>query len=228
MVSIIIPLYNQYQKLLACLDSIKKQTFIDYEVIIVNDGSTDVARGKLTEVVSSQLSAASCIYQDNVGAPWARNRGFRESRAEYVLFCDADIIMRPDMLYKMVSVLEQNRDISYIYSSFKFGWKKFTLWEFDAEKLKQMPYIHTTSLIRREHFPGWDENMKRLQDWDLWLTMLEQGHIGKWMPEVLFTVEPGGTMSHWLPSFITKLGIGKMAKEYNQAVEIIRRKHREK
>ena len=83
-------------------------------------------------------------------------------------------------------MLDENEDISYVYSSFKFRWKTFKLWEFNAEKLKEMPYIHTTSLIRREHFPGFDPKLKRMQDWDLWLTMQEKGYKGKWINEVLF------------------------------------------
>lgn len=223
-VSIIIPVYNQYKKLLACLDSIKKQSFTDYEVILVNDGSTDISEKEIKNSIT-HFSSSIFLSQDNRGAPTARNGGFTNSTGDYVIFCDADIIMRPAMLAKMVNVLDNNPDISYVYSSFKFGWKKFKLWEFDAEKLKKMPYIHTTSLIRREHFPDWDESIKRLQDWDLWLTMLEQGHTGKWISELLFIVKPGGTMSAWLPSFMTKLGVGKKAKEYKKAVEVIKQKH---
>ena len=133
--------------------------------------------------------------------------------------------MKPGMLSKMSKALDEHPNISYVYSSFKFGWKKFKLWEFDAARLRQMPYIHTTSLIRREHFPGFDPNLKRLQDWDLWLTMLEQGHVGQWISEVLFEVKAGGTMSSWLPSFLAKIGLGKKAKQYQAAVKIIKNKH---
>ena len=78
---------------------------------------------------------------------------------------------------------------------------------------------------------GWDESLKKFQDWDLWLTMLEQNHKGKWISEVLFTAQTGGTMSNWLPSFIYKIPwdkIGwkpKTVKKYEEAKEIIRKKH---
>ncbi|OGY91348.1 MAG: hypothetical protein A3H70_02660 [Candidatus Komeilibacteria bacterium RIFCSPLOWO2_02_FULL_48_11] len=225
-VSIIIPLYNHAQALAQCLQSIKNQTFQDYEIIIVNDGSTDIKPMQLESTIKQFNNLTiRIIHQPNQGAPVARNRGFNESRGVYVLFCDADVVMRPDMLEKMSRVLDENPNVSYVYSSFKFGWKKFKLWEFDAEKLKQMPYIHTTSLIRREHFPGFDPTLKRMQDWDLWLTMLEQGHVGKLIPEILFAVKTGGTMSKWLPSFLTKIGLGKKASQYQEAVKIIKDKH---
>ncbi|MBI1961282.1 MAG: hypothetical protein HYS45_01105 [Parcubacteria group bacterium] len=120
----------------------------------------------------------------------------------------------------MSKVLDENPGASYAYSSFKFGWKTFKLWEFDADRLRQMPFIHTTSLMRREHFPGFDESLKRLQDWDLWLTMLEKGYNGIWIQEVLFNVKTGGTMSSWLPSFLAKRN-----KEYQASVEVVRKKH---
>ncbi len=95
-----------------------------------------------------------------------------------------------------------------------------------------MPYIHTTALIRREHFPGFDEKIKKFQDWDLWLTMLEQGHEGIWLPEVLFKVytQKDG-LSSWLPKFFyripwKKLGIRiKAIEKYEKAREIIKKKH---
>ena len=220
-ISIIIPLYNQYNKLLKCLESIKKQTFTDFEIIIVNDGSTDIEHNELERVVSCQLAVVSCFYQENQGAPSARNRGFKESHGKYIIFCDADIVMQPDMLEKMNHVLDENPDISYAYSSFKFGFKKFKLWEFDADRLRKMPYIHTTSLIRREHFTKFDPNLKRLQDWDLWLSILEKGYKGKWINEVLFKVKSGGSISRWLPKFLMKHN-----SEYIKSTEIIKQKHK--
>lgn len=241
-ISIIIPVYNHARELARCLQSIKNQNHLltpslvkeggwfsgpegGLEVVVVNDGSTDVSHEQLCRDAARYVSAVKCIYQPNQGAPIARNNGFKESSGQYVLFCDADVIMKPTMLEKMAHVLDENQNVSYVYSSFKFWWKKFRLWEFDAEKLRQMPYIHTTSLIRREHFPGFDPALKKLQDWDLWLTMLEQGHIGKWIPEVLFSVKTGGTMSAWLPSFLTMMPFGVKQRTYQQAVLLVKQKH---
>ena len=248
-ISIIIPAYNAEKTIGRCLESIFAQTCRDFEVVVVNDGSTD----KTAEIVESvtkrrapSLSDVRIITQKNQGAQAARNRGYTEivrglTPHNYVLFCDADIVLRQDCLEKMVCALEKHPEASYAYSSFKFGWKTFKLWPFSAERLRQMPYIHTTSLIRYSALAkdsplaqrtvlgvsgAFDESIKRLQDWDLWLTMLEQGHTGVLIPKVLFKViSTKGTMSKWLPSFVYKLPFMKSVKKYNEAVSIIKQKH---
>lgn len=228
MISIIIPIYNQADKLFQCLDSIKKQIYNNYEIIIVDDGSIDnlgKVLGKCKSIFGIKLSVAE---QENQGAPSARNNGFGKSKGEYLLFCDADAILKPQALGIMLQALQYNPKASYAYSSFLWGKKLFKLEQFNAKKLKQMPYIHTMSLIRREHFPknGWDESIKKLQDWDLWLTMLDQGHVGIWIDQVLFKIKPGGVYSNWLPSFAYKLfPFLPSAKRYKEAVEIIKMKH---
>jgi len=228
MISIIIPVYNQAKLLDRCLTSINKQTYNDYEIIIIDDGSKDEITAVIEKYIKVFGHKLSYYEEENRGANPARNRGARRARGEYLIFCDADVEMKPDMLELMLSTLKNNPDASYCYASFKWGWKTFKLWPFDAAKLKKLPYIHTTSLIRREHFPGFDEKINKLQDWDLWLTMLLQGHIGVWLNQILFKVNTSGkqTMSSWLPSFVYKLlPFYSKVKKYNQAVKIIKQKH---
>ncbi|OGG43102.1 hypothetical protein A2841_03855 [Candidatus Kaiserbacteria bacterium RIFCSPHIGHO2_01_FULL_48_10] len=229
LVSVIIPTYQHADELPGCLESLFSQTISPSEIIVVNDGSTDHTKEILQPY---EARGVRVINQQNQGAPSARNRGFDTSTGEFVLFCDADVVLRPDALEKMLQTLEAHPKTSYAYSSFQFGFKTFTLWPFDAEKLRRMPYIHTSSLIRREYFPRFDESLKRLQDWDLFLTLLEQGHEGVWVPEILFTVKARKNgMSEWLPSFIYKIPwpvLGytpKAVRKYRQAESIIRQKH---
>lgn len=222
-ISIIIPVYNQAGVIGKCLNSIFNQTLKDFEVIIVNDGSTD----NLLAVLQPWQEKVKIYTQSNKGAPTARNFGFSQSQGDYLLFCDADIILAPDALQKMYQALQDNPDSGYAYSSFRFGWKKFKLWPFDEARLKQMPYIHTTSLIRRECFTGFDENLKKFQDWDLWLTMLEAGHRGIWINEVLFRIISKGTISSWLPKIFFRLPVKlDEVQKYNNAKQIILEKHK--
>lgn len=230
MISIIIPLYNQAKLVGRCLESILAQTYQPQEVVVVNDGSEDNPQVVLNKFKPRFKEAGirfEIMNQVNKGAAAARNQGAKNAGGKYLLFVDADIVLKPEMLAKMKAVLDKHPQISYVYSAHKFGFKKFKCLAFSASRLKQMPYIHTTSLLRREHFPGFDESLKRLQDWDLWLTMLEQGRRGMGIDEVLFTVKPGGTMSSWLPSFAYRfLPFLPQVKKYKQAIEIIKKKHK--
>lgn len=230
MISIIIPLFNQADKIIKCLESIKNQTLDSYEIVVVDDGSIDdtsKAREWSKEEFGYKLEWLS--NDKNQGPQFTRNRGFRSAKGEFLLFCDADIVFVPKALEIMMKTLKDNPQASYAYPSHMHGIKLFRLWTFDEQRIKEMPCIHSTALIRREHFPetGWDENIKRLQDWDLWLTMLEAGHRGVWIDQVLFTIKGGGhTMSSWLPGFAYKLfPFLPKVRKYKEAVRKIKEKH---
>jgi len=223
-ISVIIPCYNRAATIGRCLDSILAQTYDNWEITVVDDGSTD----NVDEAVIPYLENVKYIKQVNQGAQVARNAGFAESGGELLIFCDADIIMKPDCLEKMAAALEKNHEAAFAYCSFRFGWKKFRLYPFSIERLKKMPFITTTSLIRREYFPGFDAAIKKFQDWDLWLTIWEKyGRGGVWIDEVLFSAITGGTMSSWLPGFFYKLPFlkNKNMEKYKAAMEIIKKKH---
>ncbi len=231
MISVIIPVFNQADKIGKTLDSLLAQQESELEVIVVNDGSKDAIEPTLA-AYQEKFKQAGMPYrffsQENKGAPAARNRGLAASSGEYLFFCDADAVLKPEALKIMKAELEAHPDKSYAYSSFLWGSKLFKIGPFSEERLKSAPFIHTMSLVRRAAYPasGWDESVKKLQDWDLWLTMLEAGHKGQWIDQVLFVVSPGGTISSWLPSFAYKLlPFLPQVKKYKSAVANIKRKH---
>ncbi len=235
LISVIIPVYNHAHTLKRTLESLFNQTYRPLEVIVVNDGSTD----NFDEVVKECLlltdgdcigagSVLSVISQPNSGAPVARNKGFAMSKGEYVIFWDADTLAHPQMLQKMYAYLQKHSEAAYAYSQFKFGWKRIKSQQFDAAKLKQINYIDITSLIRRADFAGFDSSLKRFQDWDLWLSMLEKGKAGIFIPEVLYEKVVGSRegISTWLPKFMYQLPWkSKQVKKYDTAKEIVLRKH---
>ncbi len=234
-ISIIIPVYNHAKELSLCIASLRAQTLPPREVIVVDDGSTDGSAdvAEKEKQYSGPWQRFEVIRESNQGAPTARNRGFAASQGSLVLFSDADIEWKPDALEKLSYALKQHPDASYAYSSFHFGWKLFRSGPFDPERLKRVNYIHTSALIRREHFPGFDPALKKFQDWDLWLTMMEQGHPGVWVDEPLFRIQPRRSgMSHWYPSFMYKIPWQQFGiripevERYKQAEQIIRKKHR--
>jgi glycosyltransferase involved in cell wall biosynthesis len=231
MISIIIPAYNVGKKIKYCLFSILAQTYKNFEVIVVNDGSSDKTGGVINSFREEFKNAGieyRIIDQENGGAPNARNHGFQASHGDYLLFCDADAVLKNNCLWKFMESMDSHPEVSFVYSSFVFGKKLFRLQPFDAQKLRQMPYINSLSLIRTKDFPitGWDESLKKFQDWDLWLTISEQGGTGFWIDEPLFKNYTGGTMSTWLPSFAYKLfPFSPTVIKYKKAVRIIKEKH---
>ena len=135
---------------------------------------------------------AEIIVNDNKGgAPEKRNAGFDKSTQEYVFFCDDDILLPADHLEKLLKALSipSQTPIGYSYSGYHGivmhpathpmrGNFQISTRDFNPTALKQGNYISTMSLIRRNYFPRFDESLKRLQDWDIWLTMLKNGLHG--------------------------------------------------
>lgn len=230
LVSIIIPAYNHASALPKCLTHIFAQTYHFLEVIVVDDGSTD----DVTSAVAPFLHQIKFVRQENAGANFARNRGWREATGEFLLFCDADVVMRSDMVQKMKEALDVHPEASYAYSTFRFGWKLFPGAAWSAELLRTINIAHTTSLVRSRDFPGFDEKIKRFQDWDVWLTMLSQGKRGVMIPDELFVAEIHGVSrigTAWLPKIAyaipwDELGwMPRRIQKYRDARKIIANKH---
>ena len=110
MISIIIPVYNAEKYIITCLDSIKQQN-VDLEVICVNDGSTDDSE-KLIKDYCTKNVFVRYIYQENAGAPAARNKGLSLAKGRYCMFFDSDDILFPNALNIMIKAIEsENADI---------------------------------------------------------------------------------------------------------------------
>lgn len=209
-VSVVIPIFNNALVIARTLHSLKVQSHSNLEIIVVDDGSHDHP-----ETAVQRFPGVQFIRREHAGAPAARNAGAQVSTSEFILFCDADVILHPRMIERLLLALLLNPQAAYAYCNFKFGWRTFDLFDFNASKLQTSNYISMMSLIRRTAFPGFDESIQRLQDWDLWLTMLERGQTGTWVPARLFSASIG------------KQGISrKIQAPPLAAVQRIREKHR--
>lgn len=231
--SIIIPIYNNFNKLEACLKSLKKQTIFnlfDVEIILVDDGSKEIEKLKNLEIDGLNFKK---YFLEHKGASATRNFGYYKSAGEYIFFCDADVVFTQEKSLELfVNKLENNLDKAYCYSSLRYGWKKFRCGEFDADKLKNNNYISTMSVIRRDALEKikdngpWDESLKKFQDWDLWLAMLENNLTGVWLNKVLWRAKSNGVISSWLPKIFYKLcENNSKIKKYNKYKNIILKKH---
>src|ERR1044072_1267030 len=128
-VSIIIPLYNKAPYVRRALDSIQAQTFSDFEVIVVDDGSTDEG----ARIVESYTDArVRLVTQPNAGPGPARNRGIAEAKGEFIAFLDADDEWLPDYLSESLRLLEsygtQAATISSGYIEYPAGVSREEMW----------------------------------------------------------------------------------------------------
>jgi teichuronic acid biosynthesis glycosyltransferase TuaG len=116
-VSIIIPAYNAAAFIGETIESILKQTYSDFEVIVINDGSTDDTEGGVKSFSDTRILY---FYKQNQGVSIARNTGFGFSKGKYLVFFDADDVMSPDFLEKRLGALEGNKEIGFCCGILEF------------------------------------------------------------------------------------------------------------
>ena len=110
MISLIVPVYNVEEYLEECLESIRKQTYQDIEVILVNDGSTDGSQA-ICEYFCQTDKRFRLINQKNQGQSVARNHGVKESIGEYIMFVDSDDVVSLGLLEQLMKYMSEGIDI---------------------------------------------------------------------------------------------------------------------
>jgi glycosyltransferase involved in cell wall biosynthesis len=203
LVSVIIPVYNYGNQFEKTLSSVFDSTYKNFEIIIVNDGSTDnYVKMKLDSLYNHPN--IKVIHQENNGPSSARNNGVKNSKGQYILPLDADDTIHPEYIQTCVSILKNNKNVSPVYCDTLHvgqmqGVEKRPEWS--LERLIQGPFIVNCSMFTRESFDkceGYDETMKGWEDYDLWIRMAKNGYVGKRIPKALFMYfhhEKDGTVS---------------------------------
>lgn len=228
-ISVIIPVYNDGDLVVDTLRSLSVQTLRPSQIIVVDDGSTRVALPDIDTLVAAATMPVQVIYQDNAGAPSARNKGYRAATGEYVLFCDADVLFVPDALATYYQALCDNPEATFSYCQYYFGKKLMKARPFAIDALYQMNYINTMSLIRRVPEIRWDESLRRFQDWEFFLHLVSSGYTGVFIPSALFTIQKTTGISEWLPSFAYKSPfrylpyIRQKVQAYEQAAQKVKK-----
>jgi glycosyltransferase involved in cell wall biosynthesis len=149
----------------------------------------------LPQVVKN--NPAEIIIEDwEGGACEKRNIGAARASQEYLIFIDDDSLLYDGTLSEMITALEADPGATFAYSDARHvmypgipypngnGVRKAMDW--NLESLRRGNYVETMSLMRREAFIGFDSNIKRFQDWDLWLTLAAKGHRGIYIPKTLY------------------------------------------
>lgn len=131
------------------------------------------------------------VEQDRGGGCNAtRNLGFAKADTEFVINSDCDIEWRPTALQTLYDTLQAHSEASYAYGSYGMEGKIQCDQVFNAARLRRTNFISSMSLIRRQDLPSptpWNPEIRRLMDWDLWLTLLEHGRIGVYCGQQIFS-----------------------------------------
>ena len=189
--SVIIPTYNSARFLPEAIESVLGQTYKDYEIIVVDDGSTD----NTDEIVAPYLDRITFLKVKNGGPSKARNRAIRESSGEYVAFLDADDVWYPEKLERQMKVFSENQRLGLVYSDASFDkiynpkknrtWFNATRcvktgWVF-SELLDNCFIILSSVMVKRdclEKVGLFDENLKWWEGYDLWIRIAFNNQIG--------------------------------------------------
>lgn len=142
--SIVIPTYNRAQFIRECIDSVLSQDFSDYEIIVVDDGSTD----NTEKILSSYLPKIRYLKQSNRGAEEARNRGILSSKGRYIVFLDSDDILLPFALRVYYMVIQKDSP-PLLISTPKFFKDKFNLASIPL--VKKIEYLKYKDYLSKKH-----------------------------------------------------------------------------
>lgn len=201
MVSIIIRTYNRKDYLIQALNSVKQQTFRDYEIIVVDDGSTD---GTIDLIES--ISEIKLIKQNRGGYIKALNRGIQEASGEHIAILDDDDLWSNAFLDRCLSVFNEHPDTFVVCCDYRY------FYDDNIDKLFMAENKHRTddvlgsliranfipidsALIRKksfEHVGMFDEELTSHDDWDMWLRMAIAGFKFKFIPEPLVKIRKHG------------------------------------
>ena len=126
-ISVIVPVYNVEKYLARCIDSILDQSFADFEVILVDDGSPDKS-GEICEYYKAQDNRIVVIHQNNEGQASARNRALDIAKGEYISFIDSDDYVHPDMFSTLIRIITESKSDLVLFGYTK-GIEEKVYWE---------------------------------------------------------------------------------------------------
>lgn len=184
LVSVVIPCYNQGRFLGEAIESVQAQTYPHYEIIVVDDGSTDN-----TDQVAARYENVRCIRQTNRGLSGARNSGLNASKGEWLVFLDADDRLLPEALEAGVARLQAHPECAFAYGAYNYmtaegeatsaGYHVCVEENQYLELLRQGNYIGAIMAVvfRRSVFDSvghFNPRLRSVEDYDLYLRIAEK------------------------------------------------------
>ena len=237
-VSVIIPAYNVADYIAETLDSVFAQTFVDFEAIVVNDGSPDTER--FERAMQPYIDNIVYLKQENGGAGAARNAGLRAARGEFVAFLDGDDVWLPNYLEQQMKFIRAcGCDLACADAAFTGDAATqptfMTAWMNDASPTGDVSFLELVDAKRSLVTSGvvakrqpileigcFDESLRRGQDFDLWLRLSLSGARLSYQREVLlkYRRRDDGLSGDVINSHQRELKIfDKIEQSYNLAPE---------
>jgi glycosyltransferase involved in cell wall biosynthesis len=191
-VSVIIPAYNQCKFLGYAIQSVLDQTYQDFEVLVIDDGSTDDTGEVAKKFRDPRIKY---IYQDNQGLSAARNMGIRHAEGEYLTYLDSDDLFLPDKLKLLVSALDSQPEVGFVAgqaipideSGNRIGKIFNTPIPADVCQLLIGNPLHVGSVMLRHSWQTrvgfFDETLRSYEDWDMWLRLSVAGCKMSWVAQ---------------------------------------------
>jgi glycosyltransferase involved in cell wall biosynthesis len=191
-VSVIIPCFNMGQYIDEAVDSVFAQTMQNFEIIIVDDGSTDP---ETIQLLSNYHRPNTRVFVTrNQGVAAARNCAIEHATGEYLCALDSDDRLHPTYLERAAALLDRDPALTFVSSWVQMFGASDELWKQDDCDLPMLLAectVMTAALVREEavrSVGGYDTHMPAQgdEDWDLWISLVERGCRGVILPEVLF------------------------------------------
>jgi glycosyltransferase involved in cell wall biosynthesis len=190
-ISVVIPCFNHGCYIHDAVASVRSQTLNEYEIIVVDDGSTDsLTRRVLDELVGGGIRVFRTI---NQGLAAARNTGILQACGDYILPLDADDRIAHRFLELAVDVLDSNPDVGVVYGKVEFFGEAAGVWlqpDYSPTRILFENMIVASAMFRRTDWlliGGYRQGMRHgWEDWDFWLSFVELGRTVVKLPEVMF------------------------------------------
>ncbi|MEM9509982.1 MAG: glycosyltransferase [Cyanobacteria bacterium P01_E01_bin.35] len=198
LVSVVIPTYNSAELVIQALNSVLNQTYSNYEIIVIDDGSTDHTHQLIASYQSSNKHQIKYIYQDNQGVAAARNKGIEVATGELIAFLDADDLFLPQKLLQQVAIFATQPEVGMVVS----GWQltnsqgemlhQVELWrslpQLDLHTwLYWKPVLPSATIIRRHwllEVGGFPTETIPVEDVECFLKLILHGCKSAWCPHV--------------------------------------------
>jgi glycosyltransferase involved in cell wall biosynthesis len=180
LVSIIIPVFNDEKFIKETIQSVKNQVYINWECIIVNDGSVDNSESIIQSEISND-SRFTYVFKENSGVSDTRNLGIKQAKGEFILPLDSDDLISVNYILEGVAVFEKQPNTKLVYCKAEFfGEKKsaFKLRAYFYKDLIVQNSIFCSAMYKKADYlntDGYDSNLKLgLEDWEFWIQLLDE------------------------------------------------------